>query len=230
MPDCNYCAESFDDEEGYLEHLHADHDESELSRIDRRRVDQHTGAGEGGGFPTGPAIIVGILLFTGAVLVYVTFFVGVDGPPGDSDVAQTPYGLDTAHGHGLIDVTIDGQTLDFSRQRYQLEDDAFHFEGGDGQVWHTHAQGVTLEYAMSTLGIDVNSTSVTFDGETYSARDPNTEVAIEVNGNSVDPKTYVLDGAESASNADQGDHIRILVRQTGDDGGSTNQSASLAAP
>jgi hypothetical protein len=229
MPDCNYCSESFDDEEEYLDHLHADHDESELSRIDRRRVEQHMGTGDGGDLPTGPLIIVGILVFTGAVLVYVTFFVGVDGPPGGNDVAQTPYGLDTAHGHGTIDVTIDGQTLDFSRQRYQLEDDAFHFEGGDGDVWHTHAQGVTLEYAMSTLGIDVNSTSVTFEGETYSARDPNTEVIIEVNGNSVNPKTYVLDGAESVSNADRGDHVRIVVRRTGDRG-STNQSASLAAP
>lgn len=229
MPDCNYCEESFDDEEAYLEHLHADHDESELSRIDSRRVEQHTGADEGGGLPTGPLIIVGILAFTGLVLVYVTFFVGGDGPPGNGDVAQTPYGLDTVHGHGTINVTIDGRTLDFSQQQYQVQDDAFHFEGGNGDVWHTHAQGVTLEYAMSTLGIDVNRTTVTFDGETHSARDPNTEVVIEVDDRSVNPKTYVLDGAESASNADQGDHIRIIVRRT-DDGGASNQSSALAAP
>ena len=37
MPDCDYCEESFADEDAYLDHL-ADVHEGELGAIDRRRV------------------------------------------------------------------------------------------------------------------------------------------------------------------------------------------------
>ncbi|PSQ50669.1 hypothetical protein BRD19_00330 [Halobacteriales archaeon SW_7_65_23] len=43
MPDCTYCGESFDGEAEYVEHLRDQHDEDELSRVDRRRVKQQEG-------------------------------------------------------------------------------------------------------------------------------------------------------------------------------------------
>jgi len=212
MPDCNYCEESFADEDAYLDHLAEAHDDSELSRIDQRRVEQHLG-GDGGGFPTGPVILAGLLLFTAAVLAYATFFVGPD-TGGDGAAAQTPYNQDAVHEHGMMNVTIEGERIDFSQSQYQNADSAFHFEGGNGRVWHTHAQGVTLEYAMDTLGIQVNETAVTYDGETYRASDPSTRVIIQVNGEPVNPRTYELRGTESVGTADQGDHVRIVVRNT----------------
>lgn len=206
MPECDYCDSSFEDEGGYLEHLHADHDESELSRIDRRRVADHVDDEEGE-FPTGPAIIGGALLFTVAVLVYVVFFLNTGGGGSTAagsvgDVERTPYGEGTVHQHGTIDVTIDGNRIDFSRERYQLQADAFHFEAGNGRRWHKHAKGVTLEYAMSTLGIGVTDSSVTFRGRTYNESDPNTNVTVAVDGSDVDPSSYVLR---------EGDHVRIVV-------------------
>ncbi|WP_136717034.1 hypothetical protein [Halorientalis salina] len=215
MPDCNYCEESFADEEAYLEHLHAAHDEGELSRIDRRRVEQEVGYEEDGGLPTGPLIIGGLLLFTMGVLVYVTFFVWggsgtASGPM--ADVAQTPTNVGDAHEHGKINVTIDGQTLDFSQARFQnpQESPAFHFEGGDGSAWHVHAEGVTLEYGMATLGIDVNRTAVTYQDTTYRDSDPNTNVIVQVNNESVNPATYELSGVDSAT-GQGGDFVRIIV-------------------
>jgi len=221
MPDCNYCAESFADEDAYLEHLHAAHDEGELSRIDRRRVEQHVGDGGDGGFPTGPVVLGGLLLFTVGVIVYVTFFVwggssAATTPMGD--VAQTPTNVGDAHEHGHINVTIDGQTLDFSQPRFQKPQQypGYHFEAGDGSAWHVHAEGVTLEYAMATLGIDVTRSTVTYDGTTYRDTDPGTNVTVQVNNESVNPATYELEGV-GPDNGDGGDFVRILVE--------TNESA-----
>jgi len=204
MPDCDYCGESFGDEDSYLDHLAADH-RGELGAIDKRRVASHEGDGDGGGFPLGPAILVGLLVFAGAVVVFVTFnFGGGGGQPAC-----------TGHCHGTINVTIDGQQLDFSQQRYQLQDEEFHFEAGNGRIWHTHATGVTLAEGMATLGIDVTADSVTFQGTTYRDGDPGTEVIVEVEGESVDPTSYVFRGTETGRNAEQGDHVRIVVRTNG---------------
>jgi len=78
MPDCDYCGESFSDEDSHLDHLAAEH-RGELGAIDKRRVASHEGGGDGGGFPLGPAILVGLLVFAGAVVVFVTFNFGGDG-------------------------------------------------------------------------------------------------------------------------------------------------------
>jgi hypothetical protein len=210
MEECSYCGQSFDDEGAYLAHL-ADEHEGELSAIDRRRVEGYEADRESGGLPTGP-LVLGIVLGVAVLLVvYVTLFMGSGAS--DADVGQAG----TAHEHGTLNVTIDGETLDFSRDRYQARETGnrrFHFEGGTA-VWHKHATGVTVEYALNAHGIQVSEDTVTVDGTTYRASDPGTEVVVEVNGESVDPGEYVIQGASSASAAEQGDHIRVVVRTNG---------------
>jgi hypothetical protein len=76
MPDCEHCGESFEDEASYLEHLGADHWD-ELGRIDRRRVEDHRGGG--GGFSRGTLAMIALVLFVGAVLVFVTLFLNDGG-------------------------------------------------------------------------------------------------------------------------------------------------------
>lgn len=210
MEECSYCGQSFDDEEGYLVHL-ADEHEGELSAIDRRRVEGYEADRGSGGLPTGP-LVLGVVFGVAVLLViYVTLFMGTGA--GAADVGRAG----TAHEHGTINVTIDGQTVDFSQERYQVTEagnSRFHFEGGTA-VWHKHATGVTLEYALGVHGIEVSEDSVTVDGTTYRASDPGTEVVVQVNGESVDPSEYVVRGASSASAAEQGDHIRVVVRTDG---------------
>lgn len=210
MEECSYCGQSFDNEEAYLAHLAGEH-EGELSAIDRRRVEGHGAEREGGGLPTGP-LVLGVVLGVAVLLVvYVTLFMG-SGASG-ADVGQ----VGSAHEHGTINVTIDGETLDFSRDRYQVGETGnrrLHFEGGTA-VWHKHATGITVEYALSVHGIQVTEDSVTVDGTTYRASDPGTEVTVEVNGEPVDPSEYVIQGASAASAAEQGDHIRVVVRTNG---------------
>lgn len=204
MVDCSYCTEVFESEDAYLDHLAAEH-EDELGRIDRRRV---TGAEESESslpLSTGPLVLVGVIGLAAVIVAYVTF-----GGGGSSD---GPSALGSVHEHGTMNMTVTGEQVDFSKEKYQHQARPFHFEGGGGSVWHTHAKGVTLAYAMETLDIKVTQDSVTFNGTTYRDDDPKRNVIVEVNGESVDPEEYVLQGT-SAPNAQQGDYIRIVVNRT----------------
>lgn len=218
MPDCDYCGDAFEDEQSHLEHLREEH-EGELGAIDQRRVDGALGADDDGGVPTGP-IVLGVVLGVSVLIGGYVIFAGGSGG-GDTvngiDVEATPGQVsESAHEHGRINVTVDGERIDFGEPDYQRprEFGAFHFEGGDGRVWHKHAAGVTLEYAMATLGIDVSRSSVTIDGETYRDSDTGTSVSVTVDGEPVDPASYELQGTSVADAAD-GDTIRIVVTTDG---------------
>jgi len=225
MPDCDYCGDSFDDETAYLRHLGDEH-EGELGAIDRRRVEEELDDGESKR-PTGP-LVLGLVLFAAVLVVVYVVFVGggdaspateadTDGDAGEASLAeieQTPGPTGSAHGHGTIEVVIDRRTIDFSRQEYQLLADEFHFESGDGRVWHAHATGITLEWAMATLNIGVSEDTVVFEETVSRDSDPGTDVTVEVDGEPVDPQTYVLQGTEAAS-AGNGDRVRIVVETSG---------------
>ena len=230
MGRCDHCGETFETETAELRHLREEHGD-ELGSIDRRRV-----AALDSGNTTNPVVyaagIGGLALV--ALVVYLVFFGGVGGA-GDANVGAedaggtaaasgasnvsgtsgtagsnaaslTPHDNGAVHYHGDITVTIDGRTLDFSQRRYQLQNDHFHFENGVGDRWHVHSRDVTLAYAMRTVGVDVTRNSVTFDGTTYRDSEQGTTVTVEVNGESVDPSSYVLQ---------EGDTIRIVAERNG---------------
>ncbi|WP_336336420.1 DUF3105 domain-containing protein [Haloarcula brevis] len=86
MVDCEYCTESFDGEDAYLDHL-ADAHGGELGAIDRRRVEAHTGDGDGAALPVGPIVIGVVVLFAIGLTAYVTQLGG--GGSGDADLVGT---------------------------------------------------------------------------------------------------------------------------------------------
>lgn len=202
MTDCNYCDASFDDEDAYHAHLRDAH-EGELGPIDRRRAGLADG-GSDGGLLTGPVVlgVVGVLLLA-VVGAVVATSLGERG--GGADATTRPTDLWSVHYHGTIEVVVDGKSLDFSRDRYQLQADAFHFERQRGTRWHVHAQSVTLGWAMSSLDMGVTDSTFTYQGTTYRDDDPNTSVTVTVNGDPVDPSEYVLR---------KGDHVRIVVNRS----------------
>lgn len=215
MAECDYCERTFEAEEALLEHMRDEH-AGELGRIDQRRVGAlDDGDGE---FPTGPLAIGFVVFAAAAVVAFVVFGGGGSGAPA-ADVAQTPYG--TTHEHGIMEVVVLGDPVDFSQDKYQVANrNDFHFESGNGRVWHAHSQGVTIEFALATLDIGVTENSVTFDGTTYRDNSSEYSVSVTVNGEPVDPATYVLEGT-SADNAEQGDHVRIVVERADE----SNESA-----
>jgi hypothetical protein len=206
MPDCDYCGESFDGQKALDKHLGKEHLD-ELGRIDRRRV---TGAdAESDGLSTGPIALILVIGLAVAITVWVTFLSG-----GGS--AGEPHDYGAIHEHGTIEVTIVGDTLDFSQPKYQFRNTgerAFHFEGGNGDFWHVHAEGVTLKYAMDTIGVGVTDDSVTYNGTTYTDGE-GYEVIVQAEGKDVDPAKYVLHGGTEAQAANGNvPHVRVIVRE-----------------
>lgn len=192
MPECDYCGAAHESEAAHLDHLRSEHYD-ELGPIDKRRVDDRN---EGSGFPTGPVAIGVVLLAAAGIVGYVVFAAG-----GSGSAAPTK-----DHYHGTLNVTITGETFDFSKAKWKNPRDnpRFHFEGRDDDRWHAHnSGGVTLAYGMQTIGFIVEENSVTYNGTEY-VDGEGYEVIIQVNGNDVSPD-YVL--------KDQ-DDIRIVVRET----------------
>lgn len=203
MTDCDYCGASFGDEDAHLDHLREEHLD-ELGPIDKRRV----GAADGDdGLPTAPVALGAVVVAAAAIVGYVIFVAGGSGggTVNGFEVQQTPTGepSQASHYHGPMNMTVNGERVDFSQDKYQQNAVPFHFERGNGDRWHVHTPGVTLEYGMATLDIGVTEDSVTFRNTTYEDSDEGTTVVVEVNGNGVDPADYVLR---------EGDRIHIAVR------------------
>lgn len=214
MPECDYCGESFDSDSPYLRHLKSEH-EGELSRLDQRRVD---GLEDNSSLNVGAIVLAALVIGGFLVAGYVAVIGGGIGSDEDG-----PHG--TAHEHGVLYMEVDGQAVDFAQDRYILQDQHFHFDGpgdrigtSDRFVWHVHSQGVTLKYALESLGMSVSDdgSEITFEGETYSNDDPDTAVRIRVDGEAVEPAEYELSGADAtgAQNG-EGDTVRIIISSAG---------------
>lgn len=216
MPDCDYCTDSFDSEEEYLTHLQTDH-EGELTRIDQKRVESVSADDDGLGIEPGPVIIAGVFLIAAAAVGAILL------PLGGS--ADEPHSRGSVHDHGTMEIVIDGEQLGLNTNpQFVRADENFHFHGDEQQrygayVWHIHAQDVSLQYALDTLGIEVDDkgTELVYDGTTYDAEDPGTQIRIEVNGQSVDPGEHMLSGPTPMDQAaaGEGDDVRIVVETDG---------------
>jgi hypothetical protein len=206
--ECAHCGDTFDDEAAYLRHLRQEHAD-DLGAIEQRRV-ANLGADDGGSDIAVYGTAVGALAL-GVLLAYVLFFAGGESGGGanggvtDASGVPQPQNVGSVHYHGTMNATIGGQDLDFGRQQFQLQADAFHFERGNGVRWHVHAERVTLAYATQTLGIEVTNETVTYRGTTY-GDDPNETARVLVNGEPVTPREYVLQ---------KGDRVRIVANESG---------------
>lgn len=132
--------------------------------------------------------------------------------PLDQSVPGTHIDHDELHVHGTIEMTVNGEAVNFSRPKYETpgHNQHFHFEGDTAPLWHAHSWSVTLGYAVDTLpGMDVTEDSVTYDNTTYERSDSGTSLTIAVNGDPVDPSTYVLK---------DGDEVTIEVESTNSSG------------
>lgn len=193
MTDCDYCGESFSSDSAYDSHLKAEHYD-ELGPIDKRRV----GAVDDDDIDPAPIALGGVIVAAAAIVAYVVLFAG----GGNANIGQPG----SAHYHGTISMTVDGEPVDFGQEKYQFTDRRFHFEnpGMDPPyTWHAHATGVTLGYGMDAIGIPVTDDSVTFQDATYTDGE-NAQVSVQVNGDDVNPDSYVLQ---------EGDTIEITVQR-----------------
>lgn len=130
--------------------------------------------------------------------------------PIEEHVPGDHIGHDELHVHGYINMTVNGEEVNFDQDKYKQPGHSqhFHFEGDTAPLWHAHSWSVTLQYGMDTLtGISVTEDSVTYENTTYERSDSGTSLTIQVNGESVDPSTYVLK---------DGDKVTIEVESSND--------------
>lgn len=111
------------------------------------------------------------------------------------------------HPHGSLNVTVNGREVNFTESKYALADDYFHFHGDeDARKWHAHSHNLTLTYAISTFpGLNATSDTITYENSTFSRSDEGVDVTFTVNGESVDPSTYVLK---------DGDDVEVVVSES----------------
>jgi len=243
MEECDHCGDTFDDEDAYLSHLAGEH-RGELGRIEEKRVENHEADQDGGRTRlyvsvAAVAVIAALgafalgTLFTGgggggdtiepsAQNAQSPMASGGDVPPPAQDQVALPQNLGSLHSHGTMTVEIDGQRLDFTRNEFQLQADAFHFEPGrnPGERYHLHAQRITLEYGLETLGIGVTNSTLSYDGTVYDDADPNQRVVYRVNGEEVNPELYKLSA---------GDEVTVIAESTESSDGSAGSGDGTTA-
>lgn len=189
MNPCSYCEQTFDTQDKLDTHLCQEH-RGDLTRLDKRRLKEAGKLEQDGREITETQILIGLIFVLFAGVFAFGFFVILT--PENPDGTTQPTGHGTVHYHGPITATVDGEQIDFSKRKYQLQSDGFHFENNNGDKWHIHAQDVTLKYALGTVGFNVseNGDRVRFNGKTY--EESSETVEILVNGEEVNPSEYIL--------------------------------------
>ncbi|QIO24564.1 hypothetical protein [Haloarcula sp. JP-L23] len=111
------------------------------------------------------------------------------------------------HPHGRLNMTVDGEPVDFTQERYVMSSEAFHFHGDeDAARWHGHSLNLTAAYAISTFpGMEVSGDSMTYNGTVYQRNGSETSFTVTVDGEEVDPNTYVLK---------DGDSVQVTLNET----------------
>jgi len=100
--------------------------------------------------------------------------------------------LNSTHDHADFIVYINGESIDFSLDEFQLRSNYVHLEGGDGNVIHLHAINLNLGFFIQTLGMRLTSTSISIQGQVYE-NGAGRELQVFVNDVRIDnPTNYIV--------------------------------------
>ena len=94
--------------------------------------------------------------------------------------------LGSAHEHAAFLVKVNGQNIDFSQPKYQVQSDYIHVENGDGSTLHRHATNVTFADFLKSvkMDIDMKNNCLIFTNGTEYCDDNNNKLTTFTNGNS----------------------------------------------
>ena len=103
--------------------------------------------------------------------------------------------LGSAHEHAAFLVKVNGQNIDFSQPKYQVQSDYIHVENGDGGTLHRHATNVTFADFLKSvkMDIDMKNNCLIFTNGTEYCDNNNNKLRTFINGNSTKSiSDYVL--------------------------------------
>ena len=110
--------------------------------------------------------------------------------------------LGSEHEHAAFLVKVNGQNIDFSQPKYQVQSDYIHVENGDGTTLHRHATNVTFADFLKTIKMDIDKQNNCFvftnNGTEYCDDDNNNNtLRTFINGNSTQSiSDYVFNNNE----------------------------------
>lgn len=119
------------------------------------------------------------------------------------------------HWHADWAVYINGEKQSFDAQRYQVDADFVHVEGGDGDTIHVHAKGATLGEFLDTLGWSLSNDCLsTGDGEEL-CQSETADLEVLVDGTRVDdPATYTIQDGDELTISYRGPTVKESGLQT----------------
>ena len=92
------------------------------------------------------------------------------------------------HAHAAIVVYVNGDQIDFSHPRFQLQSKYIHFESDNPYLIHKHATDVPLDMLFSSFGLEITSECIVLRGQTdpnQNCIDSENSMTISVNGKSI---------------------------------------------
>jgi hypothetical protein len=134
-------------------------------------------------------IILPIIVVIAIIAVISTFLYSPNLPPSGFGA------LGSAHQHAAFLVKINGQNIDFSQPRYQVQSDYIHVENGDGTTLHRHATNVTFADFLKSIKMDLDETNkcIVFTNGTQYCNNKDNQLRTFINGNSTESiSDYVI--------------------------------------
>jgi len=110
--------------------------------------------------------------------------------------------LGSEHVHAAFAVKINGEKLDFSQEKYQVQSQYIHVENNDGNTLHRHATGVPVGEFFNSVGMNITDNCFTLENKTSYCSNGNSNLEFYVNGNNTNSiANYILN---------EGDRILIV--------------------
>ncbi len=166
MPRCEQCDKDFSTDEAFQQH-NADkhgsgqtrHEIKQLKRQEKeeKKKTEHEKSSRKRKLRM-ITVIAAVFLGIAGIAAFVIYL-----PKPEANVSSGIGPVGSTHQHADFKVYINGEQLDFTSPAYQVRAREVHVEGGDDDVIHKHATGVTVGHFFKTLGFRINSTCITTD-------------------------------------------------------------------
>src|SRR5512145_483996 len=133
-------------------------------------------------------IVPAVIVLLGIMAYSVTLYSGHLEKPGENFRA-----FGSEHVHAPFAVKINGEKLDFSQEKYQVQSQYIHVENNDGNTLHRHATGVPVGEFFASLGMNVTDSCFTLENKTSYCSSGNSNLEFYVNGNKTNSiANYIL--------------------------------------
>lgn len=77
------------------------------------------------------------------------------------------FNIGSAHDHALFYVVVNGSEMDFTDDRYQVNERYVHLESNNSNIVHKHAEGVTWKRFLLTINTSISSNGSTYCVESF---------------------------------------------------------------